>query len=145
MNALLDHREYRTDRSELSQFPKFQRNNQRLTFNLILNTDGVSPRQCSRATFWTLSFGVVELDRFHRGKHKNIALSAIISGSTKPPYEAWAFVTEKLVDEIREMREDGITVDDRTFYLSSINGCVDLEVGSYIVFFNWLNLNFKLF
>ena len=140
LNAFLTRREYRTDRSELSQFPKFQRNSESLTFNLILNTDGVSPQQCSRANFWTVSLAVVELDRFHRGQHRNMGLSAIISGSSKPPYEAWAFVVEKLADEIQEMREIGIVVDDKTFYLSSINGCVDLEVSGYLISLIYLSI-----
>ena len=128
IDAFLEEKSFPTDRSQLSQFPKFQKSNDKLTFNLILNTDGVSPKQSTRATFWTVSFGIVELDRFRRGHHHNIALSSLISGPSKPPMVAWEHALTILKEEIRQMRNVGIMIGQYRFFLSSINGCIDLEV-----------------
>ena len=128
IDELTTQKVYRTDRSQLRQFPKFE--NSQLSFNLIVNVDGVAPDNC-RSTMWVVYFALVELDHNKRGKRHNMAATSVIAGCFKPSQDVWKLVVEPLKKELQELKEHGISINGKTFFLSSVNGSIDLDVSYF--------------
>uniref|UniRef100_A0A914Z9T6 Uncharacterized protein n=1 Tax=Panagrolaimus superbus TaxID=310955 RepID=A0A914Z9T6_9BILA len=95
------------ERGELGQFPKSQIKHvdeKTVILKLLCNTDGVSPKQNFRGSFWPLYFQIGQLPAHVRGLFVNTAIGGILTCSSKPPTKAWDLMFEHVLKLLHELK-----------------------------------------
>uniref|UniRef100_A0AC34FWL7 Uncharacterized protein n=1 Tax=Panagrolaimus sp. ES5 TaxID=591445 RepID=A0AC34FWL7_9BILA len=119
-----------SDRSELGHFPLSQLkqiDDKTILLRLMMNTDGVSPKQNFIGSFWPVFFEITQLPAHIRGLIINTALAAIITCGSKPPAKAFAIFAHKTKADLIYLRDVGIEVNGLRYKFDLGDLIMDLD------------------
>jgi hypothetical protein len=121
-----------TERNELSDFPGNIQlvNDERRILRLLINTDGVSPKQSYRGDLWPVYLALGDLKSSSRGSIVNSIIYAIISGIGKPPDPVWKVALKPLKLELEELNLKPVEVNGVKFSFQIDHGIFDNDVSN---------------
>uniref|UniRef100_A0A7E5A246 ATP-dependent DNA helicase n=1 Tax=Panagrellus redivivus TaxID=6233 RepID=A0A7E5A246_PANRE len=120
-----------SDRSELHTWHN-SGNDGFIKLHLILNTDGVSPKQCFQGELNPVYASIGNLPAHRRGLLGNICCTSVITGRGKPGNEIWKIVVDDLQPQLAYLTETGITCNGIIFKLGHLDVTIDIMAANDI-------------